>query len=130
MKKLVFLALLLGNAFAADNVLINNYGQQVIGCIQQTVQTTGHNRVQLPAAYQNKWVWLYCEAAADFATGDACRYVVGGSTVDVTGLTTPTRVGETIFSGQQTSVFITPANSYISAISKTASSKLNICIKN
>lgn len=126
MKRFIFALFLMlcPSVFGADQVLVNNYGQQITGCIQQTLQTSGHNRVQIP--WVNVWVKIWAEAAADFSTGDACRFVVGASTIDVTSIG-GSKVGETIFANQQRALFVTGANTWISAISKTASSKLNIC---
>ena len=110
---------------AADYVLTNIYGQQITGCTQTTVQTTGANRAG-PLAVTSKFYVIWCELAADFSTGDACRYVVGGAAIDVTALS-GSKVGKTIFAGQQEVLYVTNQNAYISTVSKTASSKLNIC---
>jgi hypothetical protein len=129
MGKWLVLALMLfaSPAWASDLNLNNAYGQQVTGCIQGTVQTTGHNRLAIPATWANHHLLVWCEAAADFSVGDACRFVMGDVTIDVTGLTSPTRVGETVFPNQQRQVWATSGTTYISAVSKTASSKINVC---
>ena len=101
-----------------DYTLASVYGLNITGCAQLAVNSSTQSRTA--ALTVGKFYAVYCIDSTDFSTGDACRYIQGGASIDVTAIG-GSLVGKVIPAGMQDYVYVNTANRYISAISKAGS---------
>lgn len=108
-----------------DYALASVFGLEATGCAQVAVNSS--TQARSAALTIGSFYVLYCVSGTDFSTGDACRYVQGGASIDVTSIGS-SLVGKVIAAGQQEVIYVKSGYQYVSAVSKTASGiKLEIC---